>query len=457
MKFARANELIAAEKLQNPDNSFIAYCENYRIFLQAFISEREEDYSAFLQNKTNCLMIISKDVDNKTALAHFVVTDVLLHSAILKLKFNDKFSAGIDLYKSFKNFAKHNAKHPEHFGNVKHSAIFNLVFGAIPEEYKKFIGFLGFEGNIAEGVLGIEHLYNNTAKYESAFAAESAVLLGITYRLFDTDDQRSYRFFIDKVANFESQSLLRYIFAASALQANQCNSLIDMINTHLQKQDEYEIPNFDYIAGVAHLRLLKPDAGFYLNRYLSNFEGTSLVKSAYEKLAWHYALTGNTKAQNKATQNVVNKGDDIREDDNKAFKWAKNGGYINHYLLKARLLFDGGNYPDALKMLHKNANPKNYPSASEKLEYFYRLSRVYHKKGDIKNAKRYYSKVVDSGANFGVYFAPYSALMLGNIFEMEKDTAKARFFYRKCLKINTNEYKNSIEQKAKAGINRLLH
>ena len=33
--------------------------------------------------------------------------------------------------------------------------------------------------------------------------------------------------------------------------------------------------------------------------------------------------------------------------------------------------------------------------------------------------------------------------------------AKARYYYKKCLSMNFNEYKNSIQAKAKAGLNRI--
>ena len=45
--------------------------------------------------------------------------------------------------------------------------------------------------------------------------------------------------------------------------------------------------------------------------------------------------------------------------------------------------------------------------------------------------------------------------MLGILYEGKGDAAKAEDYFRVCLNFRDHEYQNSIDQKAKAGLNRL--
>ncbi len=58
------------------------------------------------------------------------------------------------------------------------------------------------------------------------------------------------------------------------------------------------------------------------------------------------------------------------------------------------------------------------------------------------------------GKNETWYFAANSALMLGQLYENEKDFNKAAYYYNLCIDMKNHEYENSIEQKAQAGLNR---
>jgi hypothetical protein len=46
-------------------------------------------------------------------------------------------------------------------------------------------------------------------------------------------------------------------------------------------------------------------------------------------------------------------------------------------------------------------------------------------------------------------------LQLGNIYEQRGNKPKAKEWYQKCLWLPPHDYRNSIEQKAKAGLERV--
>ncbi|PKP16684.1 MAG: hypothetical protein CVU06_14235, partial [Bacteroidetes bacterium HGW-Bacteroidetes-22] len=91
----------------------------------------------------------------------------------------------------------------------------------------------------------------------------------------------------------------------------------------------------------------------------------------------------------------------------------------------------------------------------EKLEFTYRLARIYDKSGNTKKAVENYTETLEQGADYPFYFAANSALLLGNIYKASGNTEKARYYYKKCLSLNYDEYRSGISQKAKAGLSQL--
>jgi hypothetical protein len=63
-----------------------------------------------------------------------------------------------------------------------------------------------------------------------------------------------------------------------------------------------------------------------------------------------------------------------------------------------------------------------------------------------------YQSTIRTGAQLKEYFAARAALQAGYICEQRGDKAGAIVFFEKCLSMKDHDYKNSLDQKAKAGI-----
>ncbi|MBP7497694.1 MAG: tetratricopeptide repeat protein, partial [Bacteroidales bacterium] len=124
-------------------------------------------------------------------------------------------------------------------------------------------------------------------------------------------------------------------------------------------------------------------------------------------------------------------------------------------LLKTRLLCDGAYFDLALDALTNNA-VHIAPTQKNNAELSYRLARIYHNWNKITKAISYYELTVKNYSELKYYYAANSALQLGLIYEKQKDLKKAEYYYKKCLTIKTEEYVNSIRQKAKAGLRRIF-
>jgi hypothetical protein len=53
------------------------------------------------------------------------------------------------------------------------------------------------------------------------------------------------------------------------------------------------------------------------------------------------------------------------------------------------------------------------------------------------------------------YFAPNACLQMGYLFVDERNESRAKEYFKKALTYKDHEYKNSIDSKAKTGLNRL--
>jgi tetratricopeptide (TPR) repeat protein len=146
----------------------------------------------------------------------------------------------------------------------------------------------------------------------------------------------------------------------------------------------------------------------------------------------------------------------ISDDDKDALAEAKDSLPPDVTLLRARLLFDGGYYIRAVKEI-SYFRLSNKLSLKDELEYTYRYARLFHKISMADKAIQYYQLTFEKGKNERYYYAANSALLLANIYEGEKEYAKANEYYEQCLSLRSHDYQNSIDQKAQAGLERVAH
>lgn len=205
--------------------------------------------------------------------------------------------------------------------------------------------------------------------------------------------------------------------------------------------------------GVAKLNRLDADAISWFRRFLGETKGVSFVKDSYLRIAWIYRLERNTKLYAENINNVLLKGYTYQDKDKQAIRDAAEPIRYTE-LLRARLLFDGGFYDRAGAEL-KDKTPANYPELHNRLEFLYRSGRIAEACNHKVQAITAYIKTIEAGKNSPWYYAANASLHLGMIYESLKDVAHARKAYHQCLDMHETAYKNSIDNKAKAALDRL--
>ena len=75
--------------------------------------------------------------------------------------------------------------------------------------------------------------------------------------------------------------------------------------------------------------------------------------------------------------------------------------------------------------------------------------------GKDEVAIKYYKKTVLAGSEEPYYFAAKAALQIALLYEESNTINEAKRYYNICIEMEDHQYEQGIEQKARAGLNRL--
>ncbi|MCK4661268.1 MAG: tetratricopeptide repeat protein [Bacteroidales bacterium] len=452
LNLSQAELVLEYEKEQNPDNLFIPYYENNIDFLKYIVSGDNvllENFINDFNKRIDAFKIKNKNEPFLLALQAEMYFQLLI-AYLIK---NDFLHASFALYKSYSLWNENYKKYPDFKFNNKLAGIFQLLISSVPQEYTWLFKISGIKGNIPKAIDFLEKysLYEKNVFEDNIY---STILLLIVYSNFENNLDKT-KIYINNLGNLSNKSMLiKLVIAKHYMATEQNDKAIQLLEDKKYIDDISHFPYVYYILGKAKLNRLDDNAEYYLNKFLKDYKGFYCKKSTCLNLSWYYILKNDSVEANKYKKLIINYENSLSNLDKQAAIEIQNINNINIELLKVRLLFDGGYYQKALKILNNDVD-KTKLTIKDRLEYIYRAARIFHKLKDFPNAKKYYIDVIKFGNKLMYYFAPNASLQLGLIYEQEKNYEKAEKYFKYCLKINKGEYKNSIEQKAKAGLKRL--
>lgn len=448
-----AKELIKKEKSIHPNNGITILLDNYVDFFTLLVSENQSDYNR-LKNLKNSRINALENQDKNSPYYLFAQAEVYLQWGLVKSRFQDYFSSGLDIKKAKDLLDENIKKYPDFQPNIKGRALIEVIMGAVPANLKGLLSAFGFRGNISKGEAELEQLYQSLSNTKYSFYKKEVVF---QLCLIDNDiisNPNNYNKLINYVNTMPNSSVLKIFLKAHILEKNGHNDeAIDLLLNRPKNPAYLNFPTLNYLLGSAKYNRMDSDANIYLIYYLKEYKGINYVKDAYLKLAYYYLLRGDNSHYQAFIKMVKTQGNLIDEKDKQALKEA-NEGNPNIDLLKARLCFDGGYYDKCLNVLtQKNYN--EFHLKRDQIEYYYRLGRVYDKLNQDDKALINYQKSIDLGQNTSYFFASNAALMMGKIYEAKGDKRNAVNAYKLAASMKNHEYQNSIETQAKEGLDRL--
>ncbi len=452
LKSKQAKTLIDTEKKQNPDNIVPYFLENYLDFFELFLNEDPKQYELLKGNKKKRLVIIEKG-PSSSPLKGFMQSVIYFHWASVDAKFGNKLTAGLGFRDALKSIRENQKKFPTFTPNLMISGPVQMTAGSVPKSYKWLSSLVGISGDMETGKAQMEKFLQSNDYWARLFRDE-----GIFYHCYLqfyllNEPEQALEYIRRTNLDLVNKHLFTFM-AANLYLNNKQSQLTQFIVNNRNKSAEYMATTvWDFELAYANLYHLEPQADIYFKRFLQNFKGSYYVKDAWHKLSFHYLLQGQTAEYQKAIKMVLTAGKQDTEADKRAYKEAASGKIPNALLLKARLLSDGGYQKEALNVLAGKSSV-DFANASERLEFTYRLGRIYDELGQRDKAISAYEATLKNGKYSTEYYAARAALQIGLIYEMEKNMVKATEYYNKCIDLEGHDFENSLEQKAKAGIER---
>jgi hypothetical protein len=448
-----AHILLEKEKVENPKNSLVFLYENYSDFLKAFITEEKKYADILRQNTEKRLQLLDRENEQSPFLL-LAKADMLIQTAMIKAKFSENVSAALDIHKAYKFAERNFILFPTFPLNKKTLGLLHATVGAIPQEYKWLIGIAGMQGTIEQGSNELFRMLNETNRGIFPEYKEEVLFYLVQIYSSITSNDSVTSLLVDSVKKHAfNNPLMMYCYTNLTYKSGKNEDALEMMNT-FDDAGTFPFHFLHYKKGQLRLRKLDQGAKEDFEFYVRNFKGMNYVKSAYQKLAWISLLNNDKQKYNEYMHSCLSKGITLVDDDKEAQKEAENKEVPNTFLLKSRLLFDGGYYKESFKEIIQISSP-SILEYRDKLEYTYRYGRLFHKTGDIEKAILNYKATIQYGEQSHYYYAANAALMLGLLYEEQKDFNSARTFYKKCLSMRKHDYQNSIDQKAQAGLERL--
>lgn len=453
LKLEEGNTLLKLEEKKNPDNLIPVYLENYVDFLSLYIDDTHEKYDELKKNKDLRLVLLNSGDDNSP---YYLLTqaEVNIQWAAIEIKFGEYLNAIFDIRKAFKALEENQKRFPDFKANKKSLGVLYALIGSVPDKYKWGINLLGMEGNVEKGITYLRELVEYGKKNDFIYQEETITYY--TFLLFHLQNQGEIAWKILMENGFPKKDNLMTVYTCAHLgiYGKHNDEALKVLN---ERPTGKQFPTFhflNYLTGLAKLNHLDTDADAPFKQFIAGYKGENHIKSSFQKIAWSYLLKGDTVNYYHFINKADNMGASMVDADKQALKEAESNHMPNVSLLRARLLFDGGYYVKATDEMGR-LTENSFSNNEEQTEFLYRFARIYDEWNKRDSALMLYNKAIEKGKYLPRYFAPNSAFESGKIYEERGDKEKAKYFYNLCLTFENHEYKNGLDQKAKAGLNRI--
>lgn len=452
LKLTTALVPLNEEKNKNVANLLPHYLEDYIDFLYAYIDGKRSDiYGKYLEHKEKHLTWLAQGtVSDPYTL--FTQGDVHLRWGFIYALFQDYVEAAKSLKLAATFLEKNDKSFPEFAPNKRALGVLHTLAAVMPGKNQWTGSMAGLEGKPAQGLKKLEEVINHGKKnIDFEFNEETQVLYAMLLVYMGNTDATIWGNLNTAVLDYTQSPLYAYTLASKDMKTGKCKQAQTYLEKYPKSDDYHYFAYLDIMRGLCKLYKLETAAEEDFNNFLSRYRGENGVKEAYHKLAWTYLLKGDEPKYKYYMSLVEKKGEYNNVADRAAMNEmedVKTNMIPNLTLLKARLLFDGGQYEKSFHTLEE-CDVQKIKNEEEKILYSYLKGRVFHEMRKTDDAIKNYTEAYEKGVKKPFYYAASAALMLGNLYEYKKDLEKAKEFYEKCLKEKPDQNQVLIHSKAK--------
>ncbi len=448
----QAEDFIQIEKKVNPNNGFIYLIANYSDFLKVFIEDDPLEYRKALARRSQRIKNL-EIYDKSSPYYRYCLAEIYLQWSFLRFKQGELLKAANELQKANSLLIENSKFHPDFILNKKGLAIVHILAGSIPENLQWIANFAGIHGNAYQGEREINEVITFCRKTPSICFLMPEMLFFKQMLKINIMDQSSLQPIssgIDSV--YKNEPIIQYIDILLAQKTQHASEVIKRIEKFPSQDNGISFCFMHYLKAEALMNLNRPiENGF--QQFLNCSKGKHFKHAAIRRIAWQYLLDGNTVEYQNNMRSIIQLGDAKSEEDKQAILEASSKQIPDTNLLRARLLFDGGDFKQAIaRLLALPIKGNNLAFISERA---YRLGRSYQMLNKNEEAISWFNIAISSGANLPEYFAASAAYNAGKIFLAQGKLQDAKMMFVRVSKFPNHPYKNSLDAKAKTALKKL--
>jgi len=441
---------------ENPHNGLTIWLADYADMMTLLISDDERGYDRKSNVQEQRLDELA-DLDPKSPWSRMTQAEVRLHGGFVKLKFGQEISACWDVIKAYKLLAENARQFPNFLPTYKALGVLHVLIGSVPENYTWVTRIIGLRGDVRQGLAEL-----NRAQQDPIFRTETELvtLLIRAYVLKFTDADSKQ--LAQLVAQNRDNLLLHFFGATIQMKNGQGDRALAFLQARPTGPAYLPMPIIENILGDICLQKGdETEAAAYFGQFLRTFRGQNFLKDTHYKLFLCHWLSGKPAIALPYLRRVKEVGRTVTESDKAAQKFAEahaDKGLTpgQTVLMQARLATDGGFTDRALAIL-KPYSETQFAALPDRAEYQYRLGRIHQRRNtpDLSIAPFQRAIFLTDSADAGLSFGATAALQLGYVYQQKRQLTLARKSFEKAISYKKHEYKNSIDNKARAALNQM--
>lgn len=456
LKLDKAQGQLNQLKLDEPDNLLVYHIENYIDFYQVFISENKQLFDVLEKNKKTRIKQI-KSGDKNSPYYRFSQAEIYLQWVLARSKFyNGKAIPDLvlikDLNKAYRLLEENARLFPDFAENKKSLSIIHALASYVPGIVQKLFNV---RGSLEGGLREIQELIAVKQHDDFLFQNEAIAIHAYMMLHLHNEPQQAWEILQTAKLDPKESPLACFIISSVAMKIGYTDYALAILKERPKGEDRAVFHYLTYLEGKASLQQLDADAKHHLLQFTNQFNGRHYIKDAFQKLAWCELVIHDNVAGYKAYMyQVETQGVAVLDDDIQALTEAKSNLVPHPMLLRARLLYDGGYYREAIAYLQQKQIYFE-DDGRFKQEFTYRMGRLYHALEDYETALRFYKSSLAFDSEQESFFSCNSALQIGLTYEKLDDVERASFYFDVCREIRPDTYKDQLHKKAQAGLERI--
>lgn len=450
LRYNDLDAILKMERRTNPENKVADYLEAAAICIRAFFVEDE----AWFDQKTARLDDLFDQIEqlpDTEAYKRVLLAEMALGRAGAHGKFKRNIKAAWDFYEAY-NLLEDNLKaFPDFIPTLIPYGVLQTAVGSLPSDYKSIASLFGFKGNIEEGLKLIRKAYYYSLadpKFKFHRDYFGFVYAYVNYEL-ETDEQVSLH---TLGMDVKSSSFFIYLEAQQRLRAGEANLAYELLQDRPAGPAYLTTPFFDYYTGKVALMVKQEEAANWLSKFLAESRDNEHRKSAYRYLAWYHLLKGEDQQVQHYRNKILNEEETLTGSDHQAYDEAQRG--FNKYLIQARLNFDAGRYTKVVEGLNPDFINQFCSKPWERQEFYYRRGRALQELGLIDQAIPSFIQAMKIKDPISFSLAN-STLQTAILFEEKGNWTRSKAYFKAALALKDYPFHEGIQQKAKAGLERL--